>query len=205
MVSAAKGFSAIVLEGQTHSHGKGGEHSHAGIDPHVWMDPDIYRLQAEQVTKSLKNRDPDHAALYQSRFETISQELDALNAESGSILNQLQDYPVAANYPAYNYWMRRFELEIHSFDIPVDQPLNAAEISKAQAWIAEHPKAILVWTDEPSEALKSTLAGYSHLELDDLERPVSGQAYDYMEQYKHNLEQIQQFLSVQAKEEADAP
>ena len=205
VVPAAKGFSAIVLEGQTHSHGKGGEHSHAGIDPHVWMDPDIYQLQAQQVAKALKARDPEHAELYQARFEELSSELNSLIAESTPILAGLQGYALAANHPAFNYWMRRFDLSIHNFDVPADEAPSASGVIEAQSWAESSTKALLIWEDAPSEALQMALQGYLHLHLDNLEGPEAGQAYNYMTQYRGNLEDLQRFLSAQAKEEPHAP
>ena len=76
------------------------------------MDPDIYRLQAQQVTLSLKDRDPANAERHQSRFEGVSAELDQIIKESIPVMDQmLKDYAIASNHPAFNYWMRRFELE----------------------------------------------------------------------------------------------
>ncbi|MGC6508291.1 MAG: metal ABC transporter substrate-binding protein [Myxococcota bacterium] len=205
VVSAAKGFSAIEIEGHTHSHGKGGAHSHAGIDPYVWMDPDIYRLQAKQVTQSLKDRDSEHAELYQSRFEDFSAELDQLITESLPVMTLLKDHAIAANHPVYNYWMRRFELDIRSFDIPSDESPETTDVVDVNAWVSASSNPILFWGATPSDGLQEFLKGPTHLVIDNLEVASSGQMYDYLKQYRANLSRIQASFKTDVQEGIDVP
>ena len=59
LLATAKSVKPIEVGGHTHSHGKGGHHSHGAKDPRTWMDPSI-SAQANAVADAL-------GALYPSR------------------------------------------------------------------------------------------------------------------------------------------
>ena len=55
-------------------------HGHGEFDPHVWMDPTLVAVWAEEIAEALAGVDPDHGADYAERAEALAGELHALDA-----------------------------------------------------------------------------------------------------------------------------
>ena len=55
-------------------------HAHGEFDPHVWMDPTLVAVWAEEIAEALAGVDPEHGADYAERAEALAGELHALDA-----------------------------------------------------------------------------------------------------------------------------
>ena len=55
-------------------------HAHGEFDPHVWMDPTLVAVWAEEIAEALAGVDPEHGADYAERADTLAGELHALDA-----------------------------------------------------------------------------------------------------------------------------
>ncbi len=55
-------------------------HDHGEFDPHVWMDPTLVAVWAEEIAEALAEVDPDHGADYAERADALAGELHALDA-----------------------------------------------------------------------------------------------------------------------------
>jgi zinc transport system substrate-binding protein len=60
---------------------EGDDHEeHAGLDPHIWLDPNLVKIQAKNIVEGLKTADPANAAAYAANYRTFLKECDALDA-----------------------------------------------------------------------------------------------------------------------------
>lgn len=199
VIPTAVNFNQIFIDGKTHSHGKDGAHSHAEVDPRVWSDPDIYRHQAQTILTILSDNDPINNEAFVENHHVLSLELDALVAETRPIANNLQSQSIAANKPLYNYFARRFDISIKSFDLDANSDLDSANILAPKLWTQGKPTVVMLWDSDPTEQLKSALSNFTHLRIDPLENPpAAGSAYDYPEQYRANLAVFDAFISSSA-------
>ena len=55
-------------------------HAHGEFDPHVWMDPTLVAVWAEEIAEALAGVDAEHGADYAERAEALAGELHALDA-----------------------------------------------------------------------------------------------------------------------------
>lgn len=135
----------IETEGSiTHSHGPDGEHAHAGLDPHTWLDFAQAAQQAEAIAKALARTLPgaDGAAL--------SEELRALDAGMLAIAAKLPR-PIIAAHPRYAYFARAYGLEIVSLDWPKGEAPSAEALAALDAALAAHPQAkLFFWEGTPT-------------------------------------------------------
>ena len=95
---AAQGLSFITLKGKTHSHGKKGAHSHAGVDPHVWSNPIHYQKQATKIAEALKKVDPGKNQTIDANLSRLKEELTILDANASKIFSSLRNIHFAANH-----------------------------------------------------------------------------------------------------------
>ncbi|MFT5686893.1 MAG: zinc transport system substrate-binding protein [Myxococcota bacterium] len=181
VVDLSAGLSLIHLEADTHSHGIGGEHSHAGIDPHTWLDPISYRTQAETLAAALPR-----IGLTPVDLPGLQTQLDALDADYAAQLSDPRLPVLVANHPAYHYLARHHGLTIPSLDLDPQTPPEIAPTLPSGA--------VLLWETPPADAVMSAIP-VRHIVLDPLEQPPAGATYDYIAQSQANIARLEELLA----------
>ncbi len=90
-------------DGDGHGH-------HAGINPHVWLDPWNAKILVQEIVDALVAVDPENAAIYVRNAAALTQRLDRLTAEIQAILAPVKDKPFVVFHDAYPYFEARFGL-----------------------------------------------------------------------------------------------
>ena len=204
LVNSAQGISFITLEGETHSHGKKGSHSHAGIDPHIWSDPTRYAAQAQTIADRLITIMPERKDSINDELKTLKDELSTLDSKLATATQQLKGLQMSANHPAFNYMAEVTGLTIHAFDFDPETPPNESERMQWTVWKEKSQGTLLLWESQPLPKVAAAFEGAKHIILDPLEQPLENAKYDYMMQMLYNVEQFQALsdgLSNKLKEE----
>jgi zinc transport system substrate-binding protein len=198
VVYTAEGLDLIEREGVTHSHGMGGEHSHAGTDPHTWSDPDLFIKQAERVAEELIRIDPEHSEAYNAALAQLIAMLEELNGAYEDLFGAMaEDVALGANHPAYDYLARHYGFAIVSFALEPAEVGSDEAIQEVEEWTAEVSRPVMFWEETPTAAVEQSLPGdIRHVFVDPLEQPVSGQAYDYTGQAYANIKRLHEALVV---------
>lgn len=178
IIDLSEPIDLITLEGATHSHGIGGEHSHAGTDPHTWLDPQSFRVQAEHLRAVLSEQ-----GLTPADTGALSEALVGLHADYGAVFPKLP--PLYANHPAYNYLARRHGRTIPSIDV------DPEVVPEAVPALPEG--AVVLWESAPSEAVAAAIPA-RHVVIDPLEQPADG-TYDYLAQSRANITALTALLA----------
>ena len=179
VVDLSAEIALIELEETTHSHGIGGAHSHAGIDPHTWLDPVEYAVQARTLAARL-------AALTTVDAAPLLGELAVLEAGYAAVLSDPSLPVLQANHPAYHYLARRHSLTIPSLDLDPSTP-PAEPIALADG-------TVLLWETAPDAAVIDAIQA-QHVVLDPLEQPPADGPYDYRLQSEANIAQLKALLA----------
>ena len=202
--TASLGDRLIELEETTHSHGKDGDHSHKGTDPHVWADPELAVAQAENIHLALAKADPAHADDYRQNFETLRNELTRLDQELKVAVDGYDGEVLAASHPAFNYMARRYGLQLRNFGFEPDAlPADEALAAFTQQ-LGEHGIRRMLWEAQPSDEVRSKFeeTGVEVLYLDPLEQPRGDAGYDYLAQARANAERLKLMFPVVSEESA---
>jgi len=184
----------ITIEDATvHSHGQSGEHSHAGIDGHTWMDPVLAMEQCRAIAAALKDRDPDHAADFDRGLREVLAGLEELDRAFKSLQAKGRDLPIVASHPAYNYLCRRYGWDVKSFDFdPAAAPAEDA-VKTVSDYVNAHPGIrFMVWEKKPAPATAEAFrffCGLEPVEFAPVETPP-GDGLDYFDVMKQNVENI---------------
>ena len=102
--------------------------SHAGGNPHVWMDPENVATMMRHVTEALIHADPAHSQEFRQNQAAYLKRLDQLRAELTDRLSTVSDRRFIAHHPAWPYFARRFGFEI----VGTIQTQSASEPSAIQ-------------------------------------------------------------------------
>ncbi len=118
IVDTSQAFSDRFLgvEGETHSHGPAGEHSHAGFASGFWLDPRLAILQAEAIEAGFVSRWPHHEESFERGLASLRAELEALDVTLKEAWEALDDRVVFIE-PLFAYLARRYELRSESVDL----------------------------------------------------------------------------------------
>ncbi len=139
----------IRSSGPVHSHGPDGEHSHAGLAPITWLDPDLMEAQAEAVKEALVALVPAHQESIESNFGLLRRDIAARFAGIEQAINHRPTLPVVYSHPVYQYLQRRYGMNgvaVHWDPRSEPTPNQLAELDRV---LLAHPSDWFIWEAEP--------------------------------------------------------
>jgi len=144
VVHTAKGIAKIPMdEEHPHDEGHAGDehegkardahetrnHDHDGqdqgtLDPHIWLDPALVKVQVASIRDGLSAVDPERADLYAANARAFEKELDALDREIRSILQPLpqEKRTFLVFHPSWGYFAKAYGLTQRSIEVDGKEP-----------------------------------------------------------------------------------
>ena len=160
LVDTSAGFSdhyIHVTAGATHSHGPGGDHSHAGTAFTTWLDFNQAAGQARAIADAMIRERPIWQKDFSRNLAALEADLQTLDQQLQSMVAAQPDQSLLASHPVYQYLAARYDLDIRSVTWEPDEaPLEMQWVELA-AMRADHPASIMLWEAEPLEATRSRL------------------------------------------------
>jgi zinc transport system substrate-binding protein len=140
-----------VKEAATHSHGKTGEHSHAGIAFTTWIDFKQALQQADAIREELQRIRPEQIELFALNFDLLKTDLMALDSELGAIAKKIGSQPLVASHPVYQYLARRYALNLQAVHWEPETVPDDAAMADLQMLLTTHPAKWMIWEGEPAK------------------------------------------------------
>lgn len=133
-------------------------HSHAGADPHAWLDPGNASLWLGLIAENLARLDPENAVTYAANAETARARLTALDAEVTAILAPVKDKSFVTFHAAYGYFTAHYGLNpAPSLALGDAAAPGAARVADLQAQVAHDHIACLFPEAQHDPALLAVL------------------------------------------------
>lgn len=118
--------------GHIHAHAA----SHAGYNPHIWLDPGNARQLVKAIARHLRQFDPDHKAQYQANAKALSRRIRELEKRLDARFSGFQDMPYLVFHDAYLYLERRYGLRaVGSITSHPDRMPGAKRITRLRSFI----------------------------------------------------------------------
>jgi len=143
-----------------------------GIDPHVWLDPELAVIIAGNVRAALERLDPGHEKEYESNAAALINDLTEVDKEIRRMLAPLKGDRFYVFHPAYGYFARAYGL----VQVPIEEG-GASPGSRQLAELIDRAKAQKVRAifiqPQYSSASAKTIAneiGADIIEMDPLAR-----------------------------------
>lgn len=114
-----------------HAHHDHSEDAHSGKDPHIWLAPELLKVQARTMTDALKAADASHAETYEANLANLNAELDKLDAEIKEQLKANKGDKLYLYHPAWGYFCAAYGLEQYAIEIEGKEPTDA-ELTEIQ-------------------------------------------------------------------------
>lgn len=111
-------------------------HGEGNLDPHIWLSPDLVKIQARTIRDALVILDPENRATFDANLAAFDAELESLKTEIASELAGITQRKFVVFHPSWGYFANDFRLEMVAIEIGGQEP-SAAElamlISEAQS------------------------------------------------------------------------
>jgi len=178
----------------------GSEH---GVDPHMWLDPNLVITYVENIRDGLSQADPKGAEVYKSNAEAYIAQLKDLDKW---IIEQVNTLPaerrlLVTNHEAMGYFAERYGFEVAGSVIPSFSS-NAAPSAQEMAGLVDQIKSLnapAIFLDTAdNDILAKQIANetgvmiVSDLHLESL--TDGAPAPTYIEMMKHNVSKIVEAL-----------
>ena len=153
IVDTAASFSDKFIEEKnavTHSHGKDGTHSHNGIAFTTWIDFQQALAQADAICSALQRLKPEAIEQFALNFGLLKTELLALDSRMDAVGKKLAGQPVAASHPVYQYWARRYGINLKFVHWEPEEIPTNSQMDELKRMLATHPAKLFVWEGEPA-------------------------------------------------------
>ena len=188
-----------IEETMTHSHGSGGEHSHAGTASTTWLD--LYQAvqQAESIMHALARHRPEHKTEFEQNFEALRDELMALDAKLQKLVSSKPEQPMLVSHPVYQYLARRYLLHLEAVQWEPDVVPGEAEWRKLRYVTEGFPAQWMMWEKQPAAGTLKQLdaMGIGVLVFDPCaNRPRQG---DFLDVMQHNVQNLSRAYSRRAQ------
>lgn len=89
---------------------------HHGADPHFWMSPRLMRKQSEKIAQVLINHYPENKDLYEKNLIQLQHELDQLDQDVGTLLENMPQKVIMVSHPSYSYLARDYHFDLLSLE-----------------------------------------------------------------------------------------
>ncbi|MEH7387747.1 zinc ABC transporter substrate-binding protein, partial [Bacillus sp. JJ1521] len=83
-------------------------HHHGDVDPHVWLDPLKAVELAESILHTLEELKPEAKEDFEKNFDELVKNLQALDQDFESVINQSSKKEILVSHSAYGYWESRY-------------------------------------------------------------------------------------------------
>ncbi len=182
-----------VEDATTHSHGPEGEHTHGEIAFTAWLDPLLAIEQARAIHDAFVAARRKQEADFDTNFAALQSDLEALDARLVSLTRNAGDAPLLASHPVYQYFARRYGLNLESVHFEPDEMPDEAAWRALEQLVASHPARWMIWEGQPSDDIVDRLMsmGIGSVVYDPAgNRPADGDFLAVMQQNVLNLQAI---------------
>ncbi len=127
IVDTAKNIKKLEMEEHSHHEEKEEEHhdehdehekevhndhdEHEGLDPHIWTDPLLVKIQAKNILDALVKLDSKNSDFYKRNYIEFMIELDELDKKLKTILKPYANNAFMVFHPSWGYFAKRYNLE----------------------------------------------------------------------------------------------
>lgn len=182
-----------VEDPTTHSHGPTGAHAHAGFAFMTWIDLKQAIRQAEAIRDALVELAPARKQQFDVNFSALEADLLALDRRIDEIVAKKRTQPLVASHPVYDYFARRYGLNIRSVLWEPEKSPTSKQWSELETLLKRHPARWMIWEGQPgSDSVRRLQAmGLSSFVFDPVANvPASGDFIVVMRRNVENLEAV---------------
>lgn len=174
----------------------------ASVDPHVWLDPEIAKIEMKAMLDAFVSGSPENADYFQANYDKYSIEFDTLDEEFTAALAQIPQKNIVVAHNAFGYLCNAYGLTQMPIEgLSADSEPDAARMSEIIDFVSQNNVKVIFFEELVSPKVAETIAretGSSTAVLNPLEG-ISTEAQaageDYFSVMRTNLNTLVAALS----------
>ncbi|KXF81784.1 zinc ABC transporter substrate-binding protein ZnuA [Enterovibrio coralii] len=175
-LTAVEGMPLRSYSGEEHHDHEGHDHSHEGIDPHIWLGPEQAKVIAKAIEVALSKTAPENAATYSKNYMQFVEQINTIEAQLNASLDGKNAPGYFLFHDAYAYFEDTFDLTpTGHFTINPDRKPGARTLIKIRNALEDN-KAKCVFTEPQfNPAIVESVVKYTNtktVELDPMGQDV---------------------------------
>lgn len=119
-------FTQLFLEDYKYSHNRHEDreehHHHEGLDPHIWLSPELVKIQVSEIAEYFIAEYPDKADDFSKNRDLFFAELDEVSQEIGEIFSGKEKREFLCFHPSWGYFADQFDLKQIPIEIEGKEP-----------------------------------------------------------------------------------
>ncbi len=155
--SAAFSKRLITQNGTAHQHGNGEAHEHGDMAFTTWLDFNLAEKQAQAIAGKFSTISPESGEAVQKKFGKLSIDLRRLDEQMMLWSKKWGNRPLLVSHPVYQYWAKRYGLNIKSVHWEPGMKWNADRMKDLAAINTGHDAQWMIWEGEPDPLLITRL------------------------------------------------
>lgn len=175
----------------THSHGAEGEHAHESLAFTTWLDFSLAAEQARAVTDALSRKLPSLKKTLTKNFESLKKDLMALDCEIMRIVSISPGMPLIASHPVYDYFARRYDLNLKSLHWEPDEVPSHGQLMELKKLLETHPTTLMIWEGKPLQESMNILSSMGIKSLVFSPCASAPNVGDFLTVMKENIKRLQ--------------
>jgi zinc transport system substrate-binding protein len=125
VVHTDHGIKKLAMTSHHHDGEKDDHHDHGGLDPHIWLSPQLVKVQAHTILAALIEIDPTHQSVYQTNFKEFTARIDQLDADLKKIFVGKKGLQFMVFHPSWGYFAKAYGLTQVPIEIEGKEPKPA--------------------------------------------------------------------------------
>lgn len=102
-----------------HNHSHGDEDA---LDPHIWLEPNLVKIQAKNIYEAIIKIDEVNSNFYKANYEEFLDELTKLDLKLQNILAPYKNRAFMVFHPSWGYFAKRYDLEQIAIEMQGKEP-----------------------------------------------------------------------------------
>lgn len=196
-----------LLECEEHDHaGHESEHEHEGeeghdhgeYNGHIWLNPDTYVMQIENMKHGLMELDEAHAAGYEANAHAYTEKVQQIGAELEAIGAKRPKEHIVIFHDSYAYLADKLNFHIvHQVVMEEDTSFSAGEIAEIMEEIKENGVSVLLAEKQYSDQIPTRIAEETGTKVIIVDSLVSGEMDKdaYINGMKENIRILKEELN----------
>ncbi len=173
------------------------DHDHEGHhhdqDPHIWLSPENAKRMARNICAGLRQRYPEHAAVFEENLALLTEELDDLQAYGREALESLRCRELITFHDGFAYLADSFQLTIlEAVEEESGSEASAQELKHLITLTREHDLPAIFTEVSGSVSAAGVISREIGASVYQLDMAMAGDSY-FTAMY-HNIDTIKEAL-----------
>lgn len=170
-------------------------HHHGGSNPHIWLSPENYIIQVENICEGMKSADPKNAERYQKNADMYIGKIKDLKIKMHSELEKFEGKNIITFHNAFPYFSKEFGINILGVinHEPGEEP-SAQEILDTVNKIQQNDIKAIFTEPQYIDSAAKTISKETGVQIYTLDPCVTGE--NNKEAYINTMEKNMEILKI---------